>query len=86
MTSTLNFLQNPLPETISELEAQIALLDEERKNCADTIRELMAREDPQKGVFFPAEIHALRQQRNILESHRQFRAARVNRLRFESQG
>ena len=77
-----NFLLNPLPEKISELEEQIALIEAEQKRCKDTIRELMAREDIEKGIFFPAEIHELHQRKNMLETHIQSRRVRVNRLRM----
>ena len=77
-----NFLQMPLPEKIAELEEQIAVIQAEQKRCTDTIRELMAREDMEKGIFFPAEIHELTQQKNMLETHIQFRRVRVNRLKL----
>ena len=77
-----NFLLNPLPEKISELEEQIALIEAEQKRCVESIRELMAREDMEKGIFFPAEIHELHQRKNMLETHIQYRRVRVNRLRM----
>ncbi len=77
-----NFLLNPLPTRISELEEQIALIEAEQKRCKDSIRELMAREDAEKGVFFPSEIHELQQRKNMLETHIQYRRVRVNRLRL----
>ena len=77
-----NFLLNPLPEKISELEEQLAFIEAEQKRCSDTIRELMAREDFEKGIFFPAEIHELHQRKNMLETHCQYRRVRINRLRL----
>ena len=77
-----NFLLMPLPEKIAELEEQIAVIQAEQKRCTDTIRELMARDDREKGIFFPAEIHELTQQKNMLETHIQFRRVRVNRLKL----
>ena len=76
------FLQKPLPETITELNEQIALIEKVQKQCTDTIRELMAREDPMHGVAFPAEIHELHQQKNMLETHKEFRKVRIRRLQF----
>ena len=77
-----NFLLNPLPEKISELEEQIALIEAEQKRCTESIRGLMAREDMEKGIFFPAEIHELHQRKNMLETHIQYRRVRMNRLRM----
>ena len=57
------FLQSPLPETITELEDQIALIEKAQAQCVRTIRDLMEREDPLHGVAFPAEIHELHQQK-----------------------
>lgn len=82
----VSFLQSPLPETISELEEQIARIEETQDQCMRTIRELMAREDPMHGVAFPAEIHELHQQKNMLETHKEFRKVRIRRLRFQESG
>ena len=48
------------------------------------IRDLMGREDAAQGVFFPAEIHELHQQKNMLETHKEFRRVRMRRLRLEA--
>ena len=77
-----SFLQKPLPETISELEAQMALIGAVQKDCDKKIRELMAAEDVEKGIVFPQEIHELHQQKNMLETHMQYRRVRINRLRM----
>ena len=77
-----SFLQRPLPETISELEAQMALIGAVQKDCDKKIRELMAAEDVEKGIVFPQEIHELHQQKNMLETHMQYRRVRINRLRM----
>ena len=78
-----SFLQNPLPEKISELEEQIAIIDAEQKRCMDTVKELMAREDIEKGIVFPAEIHELQQRKNMLETHKQYRRVRISRLKMQ---
>ena len=80
------FLQSPLPETITELEDQIALIEKAQAQCVWTIRDLMEREDPLHGVAFPAEIHELHQQKNMLETHKEFRKVRIRRLRFQENG
>ncbi|WP_418764130.1 hypothetical protein [Mailhella sp.] len=77
-----NFLRNPLPETISELEAQMDVIGAVQKECEKKIRELMAAEDVEKGIVFPQEIHELHQRKNMLETHMQYRRVRINRLRL----
>lgn len=77
-----SFLLNPLPETISELEAQMDVIASEQKRCSDAIRRLMAAEDVEKGIVFPQEIHELHQRKNMLETHMQYRRVRINRLKM----
>lgn len=79
-----SFLLKPLPETMTELEAEVAFIEAAQKRCDDMIRDLMSKEDPAKGVFFPAEIHELHQQKNMLETHKEFRRVRMRRLRLEA--
>ncbi len=78
-----NFLLNPLPETISELEAQSALIEAEQKRCVEKIRELMAAEDVENGIVYPQAIHELHQKKNMLETHKQYRRVRINRLKLQ---
>lgn len=80
-----SFLQKPLPETMTELEAEVAFIEAAQKRCDEMIRDLMSREDPAAGIFFPAEIHELHQQKNMLETHREFRHVRMRRLRMEAE-
>lgn len=42
----------------------------------------MAAEDIANGIVFPQEIHELHQQKNMLETHMQYRRVRINRLRL----
>ena len=77
-----SFLLKPLPETISEIEAQMAAIEAVHKECTRKIRELMDAEDVEKGIVFPQEIHELHQQKNMLETHMQYRRVRLNRLRM----
>ena len=77
-----SFLLKPLPETISELEAQMAVIEAVQKECTRKIRELMDAEDVEKGIVFPQEIHELHQQKNMLETHMQYRRVGLNRLRM----
>ena len=75
-----SFLRKPLPETISELEEQMAVIGAVQKECDRKIRELMAAEDIANGIVFPQEIHELHQQKNMLETHMQYPPLRINRL------
>ena len=77
-----SFLLKPLPETISELEAQMAVIEAVQKECTRKIRELMDAEDVENGIVFPQEIHALHQEKNMLETHMQYRRVRIRRLRL----
>lgn len=77
-----SFLLKPLPEMISEIEAQMAVIEAVQKECTRKIRELMDAEDVEKGIVFPQEIHELHQQKNMLETHMQYRRVRLNRLRM----
>ena len=77
-----SFLLKPLPETISEIEAPMAVIEAVQTECTRKIRELMDAEDVEKGIVFPQEIHELHQQKNMLETHMQYRRVRLNRLRM----
>ncbi len=80
------FLNQSIPMTISELEEEIKQIDEWRELCSRLIKEFMAKEDMQKKIFYAKEIHELTQQRNMLETHREFRRVRISRLKLEEQG
>ena len=81
-----SFLRNPLPETICELDEQIARIEEMQRACADAVRDLMAREDITNGIVFPQEIHELQQKKNMLETHKQYRRVRRRRLQMQHAG
>ena len=76
------FLRKEIPETLTELETECALIEAWSKECEAESLDLMKREDPQKGLFFPQEIYELRQEKNMLASMRDFRRARINRMKF----
>ncbi len=80
------FLNQSIPTTINELEQEIKQIDEWRELCSRLIKDFMAKEDMQKKIFFAKEIHELTQQRNMLETHREFRRVRISRLKLEEQG
>ena len=76
--------QRPLPKTIFELEEQIARIEMAQKACCDSIRRLMDSEDIANGVVFPRQIHELHQQKNMLETYKQYRRVRISRLKTQS--
>lgn len=81
MASMENFLQKPLPETLEELEEEVTVISEMQTLCEKKIRELISSEKIEEGIVFPQEIHELHQQKNMLETHKQYRRVRINRLR-----
>lgn len=80
------FLSQSLPTTIKELEEEIAQIDAWRELCTHLIKDFMAKEDMEKKIFFAKEIHELIQERNMLETHREFRRVRIARLKYDEQG
>lgn len=64
------------------MEEQIALIEKAQALCHASIRELMDKEDIARGIVFPQQIHELHQQKNMLETHKQHRRVRINRLKF----
>ncbi|MCG8531254.1 MAG: hypothetical protein MI749_11370 [Desulfovibrionales bacterium] len=74
-----------MPTTIPEVEALIRQYTDEIKAIEVAFRELVASEDPAKGIFHAAEIHENRQQKNVVEVNRQFATNRLNRLRMEAE-
>ncbi len=75
-----NCLRNSLPTTSIELEEQMQLLDEAQALCRARVRELMAAEDLAAGICHAAAIHEYTQCRNMLETHKEYRRVRINRL------
>lgn len=80
------FLQMPLSETVTGIKPQIEEIEKTQAQCVKTIRELMAMEDPVNGIAFPAEIHQLRQWKNMLETQKEFCRVRLRRLQMETDG
>jgi hypothetical protein len=54
----------------------------ERDACVARCRELLAAEDPAKGVFHAAEIFRLQQDKLRLEVEMEFRRKKINRIRL----
>lgn len=81
-----SFLTSPLPTTISELEDQIAFLEQIQEQCAQAIQDFTAREDVDAGIVYAREIHDLRRQKNMFQTHKEFRVVRLYRLKAEESG
>ncbi|WP_353120502.1 hypothetical protein [Nitratidesulfovibrio sp.] len=73
-----------MPNSIPELEAQMAQLEEERRACEATVRRLCETERPDEGICFAQEIHQARQRKLQLEVQRELRRVRINRLRLDA--
>ncbi|MBI5519612.1 MAG: hypothetical protein HY916_06095 [Desulfovibrio sp.] len=69
-------------EDIARCEAEMAGFAAERDACVARCRELLAAEDPAKGVFHAAEIFRLQQDKLRLEVEMEFRRKKINRIRL----
>lgn len=69
-------------ETIAHCEAEIASFTAQREECARRVRELMALEDPAKGVFHAEEIFLNQRDKLRLEVEIAFRTNKINRIRL----
>lgn len=69
-------------EAIAQAEAEMAGFAAERDACVKRCRELLAAEDPLKGVFHAAEIFSLQRDKLRLEVEMEFRRKRINRIRL----
>lgn len=78
---------NPrLPEDIPTLEAEIASLTLEREKTIQTIRALMAAENPREGIYHNAEIFELQRDKLRLDVDIQFRVNKINRINLGIDG
>ena len=68
-------------ETIALCEAEIAGFTAQRDECVRRVRELMAAEDPARGVFHAEEIFLNQRDKLRLEVEIQFRTNKINRIR-----
>jgi len=69
-------------EAIARAEAEMAAFATERDACVARCRELMAAEDPARGVFHAAEIFRLQQDKLRLEVEMELRRKKINRIRL----
>ncbi|MFO7727500.1 MAG: hypothetical protein R6X11_04155 [Desulfonatronovibrio sp.] len=74
----------PGKESVSEEVARLTREREElqnkKKKCLEKAKELMASEDPQKGIFHHQEIFTLKQDSLRLEVEAEFCRKKINRL------
>lgn len=71
-----------MPDTIPQLMQEIATIEQALQELADQLREKMGAEKPEQGVFFAAEIHAMRQQKLVLQTRKELRAVRIRRIKY----
>ena len=69
-----------LPTDAAGLTAEIARIEQQQSECAARIRELMAAEDPQKGVHSAKDIHEAKQLKMMLQYQKDLRVARMRQL------
>lgn len=74
--------EESLPTNEAGLEACLARFTGELRACDEEIRELLAREDPARGVFLAGEIHRAKQRKMVARYNVDLCRARLNRLRF----
>lgn len=70
-----------IPADIPGLEKHLADVELLLSNAQNSIRELMAREDPARGIFHAEAIHEAKQRHMQLRYVKDFCAARLARLR-----
>lgn len=74
-----------LPTDAPALEAELAELEERLQACQNDIRQLMAAEDPARGIWHATSIHEAKQTIMMLRYQREVRATRLRLLRLEKE-
>lgn len=69
-------------EIIARAEADMERFAAERDACVARRKELMAAEDPAKGIFHATEIFHLQQDKLRLDVEMEFRRKKINRIRL----
>ncbi|MFW6178753.1 MAG: hypothetical protein ACOC43_10390, partial [Desulfohalobiaceae bacterium] len=73
-------------EDLEALEGEARRLQEEIKDCQQSIRQLRDQEDPASGQVYAQEIHALLVKKLSLETELEFCRRRKNRLLLQQSG
>ena len=71
-----------MSDEIASIEAELADFEKQLAESVANIRVLRAEEDPDKGIFRNAEIHAAQQDKLRLDFEILYRKAKIKRLRF----
>ncbi len=74
-----------MPQTKTELEAEIVIIDNMLEENAAALRTLLAAEDPAAGLYYAQDIHKLRQEKLMLMTRRELRQVRIRRLAVENE-
>ena len=73
-------VETRLSDDIPTLEAEIAEMTLEQEKVIQTIRDLMAAEDPKKKIFHHEDIFRMQQEKLRLGVDIQFRVNKINRI------
>lgn len=74
-------ISEKVPDNIPELEEQLIILEAELAATKDQLAATLAAENPQAGIYYPAEIHNLKQHKLRLQVEKDFRLKRIARLK-----
>lgn len=74
-------ISEKVPDNIPELEEQLVILEKELAATRDQLAATLAAENPELGVYWPAEIHNLKQHKLRLQVEKDFRLKRIARLK-----
>ncbi|WP_291321508.1 hypothetical protein [Desulfonatronospira sp.] len=82
----MNNPRNPEDESVSReierLDTEMQEMKKQQEMCLQRKKQLMAAEDPAKGVFFSEEIHTMQMDYLRLEVEAETRRRKINRLRL----
>jgi len=71
-----------LPQTITELEAEIVIIEQIITDTIQKIKDLMQAESFSEGIYYAKEIHDQRQNKLIFQTRRDLRAVHIRRIRY----
>ncbi len=72
-----------LPDDIPALEAEMDRLGDELAATEQRILYFMAAEDPCAGIYYPREIHELKQSKLRLQTEKEFCRKKIARLKLD---
>ena len=74
--------EKSLPDSIPELEAEIARIEAEEELCSKNLTHYLELENYDSKVFYPQEIHQLRQDKLRLHVEKEFCRKKINRIKL----